>query len=662
MNKIRFSLVAFGLLMVLSATSVFSAPVQQSQTIAEIAAGDDSFDTLVTALSAAGLVDTLNGDGPFTVFAPTDAAFAKLPPGTVSSLLADPNGALTQVLLYHVVSGDISSFEAIASTGDVTTVQGEPIRTSTVDGRLFLNASTQDAEVVSADIVASNGVIHVIDEVILPPSIAGEPADTTTSTSTTSTSTDTSGSSIAAIAAGDDRFDTLVTALSAAGLVDTLSGGGPFTVFAPTDAAFAKLPAGTVSSLLADPSGALTQVLLYHVVSGDITSFEAISSTGDVTTVQGEAIRTSSVDGKLFLNASTQDAEVIIPDLTASNGVIHVIDEVILPPSIAGSAATTSSTGSATSGDTSGTTIAGIAAGDDRFDTLVTALSAAGLVDTLNGSGPFTVFAPTDDAFAKLPAGTVSSLLADPSGALTQVLLYHVVSGDISSFEAIASTGDVTTVQGEAIRTSTVDGKLYLNNSTQDAEVIIGDIVASNGVIHVIDEVILPPSIAGEPAATSSSSSTTTSSDSSGSTIAAIAAGDGRFDTLVTALSAAGLVDTLNGDGPFTVFAPTDDAFAALPAGTVSSLLADPSGALTTVLLYHVVSGDISSAEAIGSTGDVTTVQGEPIRTSTVDGNLYLNAATQDAQVIIADIVASNGVIHVIDKVILPPSIAPAPE
>ena len=464
---------------------------------------------------------------------------------------------------------------------------------------------------------------------------------------------------IVEIAVADDRFDTLETAVIAAGLADTLAGDGPFTVFAPTDEAFAKVPKATLDALLADPDGALRQVLLYHVVSGDISSFEAIANTGEVDAVSGEPIRTSYVDGSLYLNAATQDAEVIIPDIVAKNGVIHVIDEVILPPSIVSFDAPQASSGSSASGDTSGSTIAQIASGSSDFDTLVTALSAAGLVDTLNGSGPFTVFAPTDAAFAKLPAGTVESLLADPGGALTQVLLYHVVSGNISSFEAIANTGHVSTVQGEPLVTSTVDNKLFINAATQDAEVVTPDIQASNGVIHVIDEVILPPSFGAAPSS-APVPITTSSVSSTAQTITSIAAADGRFTTLVAALQAAGLDGALAGDGPFTVFAPTDAAFAKLPAGTVESLLADPSGALTQILLYHVVSGDISSSEAIASTGDVTSLQGEPIRTSFVDDTLYLNAATQDAQVIIADINASNGVIHVIDEVILPPSIAPA--
>ncbi len=264
-------------------------------------------------------------------------------------------------------------------------------------------------------------------------------------------------------------------------------------------------------------------------------------------------------------------------------------------------------------------TIVDIAVGDDRFETLVTALQAADLVETLQGEGPFTVFAPTDDAFDALPAGTLDSLLADIP-ALTDVLLYHVVSGKVMAADVITMTS-ATTVQGDDVAISVQNGDVYIN----DAKVIITDIDASNGVIHVIDAVLIPPE-----------------------DIVDVASGDDRFETLVTALQAADLVETLQGEGPFTVFAPTDDAFDALPAGTLDSLLADIP-ALTDVLLYHVVSGKVMAADVITMTS-ATTVQGDDVAISVQNGDVYIN----DAKVIIADIDASNGVIHAIDAVLIP--------
>ena len=417
--------------------------------------------------------------------------------------------------------------------------------------------------------------------------------------------------SIVDIAVADGRFTTLVAAVQAAGLAETLSDEGAFTVFAPTDDAFAALPEGTVESLLEDPEGALTDVLLYHVVEGKVLA-ETVVTLENATTLGGEDVAIAVEDGNVFLNDTVQ---VIITDIEAANGVIHVIDAVLLPPSMAAEELPT---------------IADIAVEDGRFTTLVAALEAAGLVETLAGEGTFTVFAPTDDAFATLPEGTVTSLLEDPEGALTDILLYHVVDGAVPA-ETVVTLESATTLGGEDVTITVEDGNVFLNDTVQ---VIITDIEAANGIIHVIDGVLLPPSMTAEELPS----------------IAEIAVEDGRFTTLVTALEAAGLVETLSGEGAFTVFAPTDDAFAALPEGTVASLLEDPEGALTDILLYHVVDG-VVPAETVVTLETATTLQGSDLSISIEDGNVFLN---DSVQVIITNIEASNGIIHVIDGVLLP--------
>ncbi len=278
--------------------------------------------------------------------------------------------------------------------------------------------------------------------------------------------------------------------------------------------------------------------------------------------------------------------------------------------------------------------IADIAVADGRFTTLVTALEAAGLVETLAGEGAFTVFAPTDDAFAALPEGTVPSLLEDPEGALTDVLLYHVVDSAVMA-ETVVTLESAATLQGEDVSITVTDGSVFLNESVQ---VIMTDIEASNGVIHVIDAVLLPPSMSAEEEMEEAPS------------ITEIAVEDGRFTTLIAALEAAGLAETLAGEGEFTVFAPTDDAFAALPEGTVAMLLEDPEGALTDILLYHVVEGAVP-AETVVTLESATTLNGADVTITVTDGNVFLN---DTVQVIITDIEASNGIIHVIDGVLLP--------
>jgi len=403
--------------------------------------------------------------------------------------------------------------------------------------------------------------------------------------------------SIVDVAVEDGRFTTLVAAVEAAGLAETLSGEGSFTVFAPTDDAFAALPEGTVEALLADIP-ALTDILLYHVVEGEVMASD-VSELSNAMTLQGQYVDIAVEDGAVMID----DAQVIITDIEASNGVIHAIDGVIMPES---------------------RDIVDIAVEDGRFTTLVEAVQAADLVDALKGEGPLTVFAPTDDAFAALPEGTLEALLADIP-ALTDILLFHVVEGKVMASDVVELT-NTPTLQGQYADIVFEDSKVMI----EGAEVIITDIEAANGVIHVIDAVIQPES----------------------RDIVDIAVEDGRFTTLVAAVEAAGLVDTLKSEGPFTVFAPTDAAFAALPEGTVESLLAD-TPALTSVLLYHVVPGKVMAAEAIGFDGQSvgTALEGQSVDINVDMGNVYLN---ENVKVIITDVETSNGVIHVIDAVLLP--------
>jgi uncharacterized surface protein with fasciclin (FAS1) repeats/subtilisin family serine protease len=266
-----------------------------------------------------------------------------------------------------------------------------------------------------------------------------------------------------------------------------------------------------------------------------------------------------------------------------------------------------------------------IAVADGRFTTLAAALGAANLVDVLKGPGPFTVFAPTDDAFDKLPAGTIDELLKPENLAtLQEILLYHVVPGKVTS-DIVVTLSTADTAAGIPVRIQVIGGKVFIN----DAEVIITDIMAKNGVIHVIDTVLLPPM-----------------------DIVDTAVADGRFTTLAAALGAADLVDTLKGPGPFTVFAPTDDAFAKLPAGTIDELLKpENKDTLTAILLYHVAPGFNFAADVVNLT-TITTVGGGELTVTIDNGKVFIN----DAEVIITDIFTRNGVIHVIDTVLIPPA------
>jgi transforming growth factor-beta-induced protein len=313
-------IVPFVLVVALLAISALPAlaapPSQEEQDIVDTAIANGNFTTLVSAVEAAGLVDTLKGEGPFTVFAPTDEAFNALPEGTVPALLADIP-ALTDVLLYHVVPGEYMAAD-VAQVTSLDTELGEPLSVRVEGDAVYVN----DAMIVTTDVQASNGVIHVIDAVLMPPAedemAAGE--------ETMAAEEEMAGPDIVDTAIANGNFTTLVSAVEAAGLVDTLKDQGPYTVFAPTDEAFNALPEGTLPALLADIP-ALTDVLLYHVVPGKYMAAD-LTQVDSLDTALGVPLAIRVENGNVFVN----DVQVTTTDIETSNGVIHVINGVLIPP------------------------------------------------------------------------------------------------------------------------------------------------------------------------------------------------------------------------------------------------------------------------------------------------------------------------------------------
>jgi uncharacterized surface protein with fasciclin (FAS1) repeats len=289
------------------------AAATSTKNIVETAVAAGSFKTLVAAVQAAGLAETLSG-GNFTVFAPTDEAFAKLPAGTLDMLLKPENKAkLAAILTYHVVPGTVKAADVVKLT-NAGTVQGQRVDILAKDGTVTVDG----AKVVKTDIACSNGVIHVIDTVILPVD-----------------------KNIVEVAASNGSFNTLVAAVKAAGLVETLSGKGPFTVLAPTDAAFAKLPAGTLENLLKpENKKALVEILSYHVVPGVAAYSDQVVKMTELPTVLGTMVKVTVKDGKVMLGNAT----VAIVDVETSNGVVHAIDTVLLPAAPAKSAQSSADT------------------------------------------------------------------------------------------------------------------------------------------------------------------------------------------------------------------------------------------------------------------------------------------------------------------------------
>ncbi|MCE2784996.1 MAG: fasciclin domain-containing protein [Pirellula sp.] len=260
------------------------------------------------------------------------------------------------------------------------------------------------------------------------------------------------------------KFKTLAAALGAAGLVDAVKGPGPFTVFAPSDEAFAKLPKGTVETLLKpENKDKLKAILTYHVVPGKVMAKDVLGVKG-AKSLNGQRIDVKVDGGKVMVDG----AQVVATDIACTNGVIHVIDSVILP---------------------SEDNIPTVATKAGKFNTLLAAAKAAGLVEALSGDKALTVFAPTDDAFAKLPKDTVATLLKpENKDKLKAILLFHVVEGRVYSEDALAAKS-AATLQGSKVEITVKDGAAYVNG----AKILATDVDASNGVIHIIDSVILPP-------------------------------------------------------------------------------------------------------------------------------------------------------------------------
>ncbi|NVK25453.1 MAG: fasciclin domain-containing protein [Gammaproteobacteria bacterium] len=578
----------------------------EPMTIVDVAVENGNFTTLVTALEAADLVDTLdNPDASFTVFAPTDAAFDLLGADTINGLLQDTD-TLTGILTYHVLPGAVDASTAISLAGNTAdTVNGAKIGLSLDGDNLLVNTAT----VVQTDITTDNGIIHVIDAVLMPPMMSDA--------SPTSNIVET------AVAAGS--FTTLVSALEATGLDSVLADeSSEFTVFAPTDAAFAMLDPAVLDRLLENPDD-LSAILLQHVVAGAVDSVTAYSLNGvDAATAAGTTEMPVTIP--LAINSTTDmltfgGAQIVTKDIHTTNGIIHVIDMVVvadatIPPAYG--------------------SIADVAIANGSFDTLVAALTAADLVGAVSDvDSDLTVFAPTDAAFAEL--GLDETNVGDLDN-LSEILLYHVLSSEVKQDAAVTlAQSDMNTTMTantamDKIALSLTDSSLYVNTSM----VTMANVFADNGVIHVVDKVLMPPK---DPETTRSMSN-----------IAELAVANDDLETLVSALTAAELVDALsNEEATFTVFAPTDAAFAALPEGVLDSLLADIP-ALTDVLELHVISGaEVDSVTAMSLNGkSATTLGGEMVGISIMENMLKVGGAN----VTITDVYASNGVIHIIDAVI----------
>ncbi|MCC5943394.1 MAG: fasciclin domain-containing protein [Bernardetiaceae bacterium] len=576
-------------------------PIPAGESIVDVASANADFSILVSALQRANLVSALEADGPFTVFAPTNAAFEALFATLgVSSVDELPIEVLSPILRYHVLTGEFRA--ANLQTGEYPTLNNGALLSIEVSGQgVVINGNSN---VVTADVEASNGVIHAIDAVLMPSETGEDPLGT-----------------IVGVASGAENFSILAEAVVRTGLTDALSATGPFTVFAPNNAAFEALFRNLgVSSVSEIDVETLTPILLYHVIAG---SFPASGlASGEYPTLNENAnLVISATAGGVTING---EVNVVNADIQASNGIIHEINAVLLPAA-------------------GPMTIAALVASDERFSILAQAVERAGLLNVLDDiNASFTVFAPTNTAFEAFIAANpnianVQALLNSPN--LSNILLYHVLGSAVPSsvlptdapfYQNTLSQTAFEGADGVSLLIDATNGVRL--NGTAGIRVTEADLEASNGVVHVIDGVLTPPSIPE------------------------MAILNGGFGQLVGALSRADLVNAVSGNGPLTVFAPTDAAFANLyRALGVENVEGIDVETLTSVLLYHVVEGNVRSSDLEdGQVVNTLNPAGATFRVSLAGGRVQLLTAEGTAEVVLTDVQTTNGVIHVISAVILP--------
>ena len=442
-------------------------PTPQQNNIVDLALANPELSSLVAALQAADgdLVSVLQGSGPFTVLAPDNDAFAAfLSDNGFASLDDVPTDVLSQVLLNHVISGSVPSTALVSQGSGYASTNATGAGGASMS--LYFNTANNDARfnnvasVSTADVAASNGIIHIVDGVIGLPDVVDH-------------------------ALANSSFSNLVAALGAADgdLVSVLQGNGPYTVLAPVDMAFSDFLADNGFSGLGDvPTDVLSQVLLNHVLAGATFSTDLVDMGSGYTTTSA----TGAGDNAMSLYFNTSDgvtfngiSSVAEADVVGTNGVIHAVDAVIGLP-----------------------TVVDFALADPTFETLVAALTRddltfdyVGTLSTPNGTAPapFTVFAPTNEAFGDLLTElNVASLGDIPEATLKATLDMHAVAGANVRSTALMDNMTVSTLGGD-ITANITGGATLTDANGRVSNIIAVDVQASNGVIHAIDKVVLPP-------------------------------------------------------------------------------------------------------------------------------------------------------------------------
>jgi len=583
------------------------------------AANEAGLTTLVASVRAIpGLEATLQDQPAITVFAPTNDAFANalraFDAADLNDLVVKLGGAqnLQTVLGFHVVPA-VAFSRNLNELNIFTTLAGQQLRVNATAGAVTVtDAAGNVARVIQADVQIENGVVHVIDRVLIPSIELPKPTLVE-----------------AATKAG---LTTLLAAVTAVpGLPDALLSAPAITVFAPTNEAFAAalavFKAKDLNELVIKIGGAanLQKVLGFHVVPAKALS-SSLAATNSFQTLSGQTITVEKSGSTVSVRDQLgRVAQVVAADIEISNGVVHVINGMMLP--------------------NLGLPTVVEAAQSAGLTTLLDAVTAAGLGSALLNTPQMTVFAPTNAAFTAalqaFGAANLNQLVAKIGGVanLQKVLGFHVVPAAAFSFE-LGPTNTFTTLAGQQLTVTKTGNNVSVRDANGNvASVVAADVAIANGVVHVIDKVLLP------------------TIDLPNLVEAAQAA---NLTILLDAVTAAGLGGALLGQEAMTVFAPTNQAFAnlleALNLNSLTELINTlGADAVTKVLGFHVVPATAFSFNLAAGAQQVPTLAGEMLTVTRTGNNVTVtDKAGNTFNVVAADVAIENGVVHVIDGVLLP--------
>uniref|UniRef100_A0ACB8EIT4 Uncharacterized protein n=1 Tax=Sphaerodactylus townsendi TaxID=933632 RepID=A0ACB8EIT4_9SAUR len=528
--------------------------------------------------ASSNLSAEITGPGSFTIFAPTNEAWASLPAEMLDSLVSNVNIELLNALRYHMVNKRVLTDDLKHGTRLPSMYQNIDIQIHHYPNGILISVldvavpcslqivTVNCARLLKADHHATNGVVHLVDKVI----------STTTN-------------SILQIVEIEETLENLRAAVAAAGLNNLLDSEGQFTLLAPTKEAFEKIPQETLNRILGDPE-ALKDLLSHHILKSAMCA-EAIIAGLSVETLEGSMLEVGCNGDELTLNGRPIIAN---RDVIATNGVIHFVNELLIPDS----AKTLLELGE-----------------ESEVSTSMDLLRQAGLSSYLTGSERLTLLAPTNSFYKD----------HTPS-ADRNVLLDHIVKDQLSS-KYLYHGQMLETLSGKQLRVFVYRNNLCIENVCIAAH----DKRGRFGTLFTVDKMLTPPV----------------------GTVMDVLKADDRFSTLVAAIQSAGLTEILNRPKSFTVFAPTNEAFQAMPREERDKLM-DNAEELANLLKYHI-GDEILVSGAVGAVVRLKSLQGDKLEVSTKRNAINVNKEP----VAEADIMATNGVIYAVNTVLQPPAFRP---